>query len=579
MIGSAPGRGFGEVHPGDRLGRYEILLAVAQGGMARVWAAKQHGQRGFSKVVAIKTILPNLAEDETFERMFLDEARVAAGVHHPNVCEIFDLGEEDGVLYLAMEWVEGESLARVLKPGTGVEGALPQRLNARLAAKIIAEACGGLHAAHELTDDHGQRLDVVHRDVSPQNILVGSNGSVKVMDFGVAKALGMSTETTSAGQIKGKAPYMSPEQAGGQKIDRRSDVFALGICLYEATTGKRPFSAPGGNQIQIIKQILSGQFEPPSAHVPGYPQELEQIILKAMAMDPFHRFATADRMKTALEEWLARSGPVITQTHIGAELQARVGHIVSERQEHIKHLMRQSLARVASSPRDSFQSVGDQSASVPSFIRNVAPTSTSGAELSQSAISTPRKRPSAMGTVFMGVGIGLGAFLLIGGLGFGGWYLLGGSKGSPEPVAAATVAPPPVAAPPAASQKAEPVPLKANVEYITVRTMPADGVSLEFEGSVLKPGVNRVPRPLPGSTRKLIARADGYEEQTLNLDSETPSTVDLVLSAKAAPTKAEEPAAAPAATHEERAKPAAKPEKPAEKPKPAPVDIPDNPFD
>lgn len=579
MIGSAPGRGFGEVHPGDRLGRYEILLAVAQGGMARVWAAKQHGQRGFSKVVAIKTILPNLAEDETFERMFLDEARVAAGVHHPNVCEIFDLGEEDGVLYLAMEWVEGESLARLLKPGTGVEGALPQRLNARLAAKIIAEACGGLHAAHELTDDHGHRLDVVHRDVSPQNILVGSNGSVKVMDFGVAKALGMSTETTSAGQIKGKAPYMSPEQAGGRKVDRRSDVFALGICLYEATTGKRPFAAPGGNQIQIIKQILSGQFEPPSAHVPGYPQELEQIILKAMAMDPFQRFATADRMKTALEEWLARSGPVITQTHIGAELQARVGHIVSERQEHIKHLMRQSLARVAASPRDSFQSVGDQSASVPSFIRNVAPTSTSGAELSQGAISAPRKRPSAMGTVFMGVGIGLGAFLLIGGLGFGGWYLLGGSKATPDPVAATTAAPPP-APQPALSQKTPAAPLKANVEYITVRTVPAEGVSLEFEGSVLKPGVNRVPRPLPGSTRKLIARADGYEDQTLNLDSETPSTVDLVLSAKvAAAPKPEEPAPAPAPTPEERSEPAAKAEKPPEKPKPTPVDIPDNPFE
>ncbi|MCA9627623.1 MAG: protein kinase, partial [Myxococcales bacterium] len=405
------------------------------------------------------------------------------------------------------------------------------------------------------------------------------NGSVKVMDFGVAKALGMSTETTSAGQIKGKAPYMSPEQAGGRKVDRRSDVFALGICLYEATTGKRPFSAPGGNQIQIIKQILSGQFEPPSAHVPGYPQELEQIILKAMAMDPFQRFSTADRMKTALEEWLARSGPVITQTQVGAELQSRVGHIVSERQEHIKHLMRQSLARVTASPRDSFQSVGDQSASVPSFIRNVAPTSTSGAELSQGAISAPRKRPSAMGTVFMGVGIGLGAFLLIGGLGFGGWYLLGGPK-PPEPVAATTVAPPPPAAPPAtqSSAGAEPAPMKANVEYITVRTVPADGVSLEFEGSVLKPGINRVPRPLPGTTRKLIARADGYEEQTLNLDSETPSTVDLVLSAKAAP-KAE-PEQPPAAAHEERAtKPAPKQEKPAEKPKPTPVDIPDNPFD
>lgn len=554
--------------------------------MARVWAAKQHGQRGFSKVVAIKTILPNLAEDETFERMFLDEARVASGVHHPNVCEIFDLGEEEGVLYLAMEWVEGESLARLLKPGSGVEGALPQRLNARLAAKIIAEACGGLHAAHELTDDHGDRLDVVHRDVSPQNILVATNGAVKVMDFGVAKALGMSTETTSAGQIKGKAPYMSPEQAGGQRVDRRSDVFALGICLYEATTGKRPFTAPGGNQIQIVKQILSGRFEPPSAHVPGYPRELEAIVLKAMAMDPFQRFATADRMKTALEEWLAGSGPVITQTQIGAELQNRVGHIVSERQEHIKHLMRQSLARVANSPRDTFPTVNEQSASVPSFIRNVAPQAGTDSGASSQHMHAQGKRPGAFGTVLMGIGIGLGAFLLIGGLGVGGWFLLGGSKSAEQPIAATPQAVAPSAAQSGAAPTT-PAPSQAEVEYITIRTVPAEGVTLELGGSALKPGANRVPKPLPGTTRRLIVRAEGYEEQVVNLEPETPSVIDVVLNAKtaekasdapAATKPAEKPQEKPAEKPQER--PAEKPpEKPVEKPKPTPVDVPDNPFE
>src|SRR5690606_10938341 len=186
---------------------------------------------------------PTLSSDPTFEAMFLDEARVAASVHHPNVCQIFDLGEDAGVLYLAMEWVNGESLARILKPpaksGSGKRE--PERLNARIAARIIADAAAGLHAAHELADESGQHLGVVHRDVSPQNILVSLTGNVKVTDFGVAKALGMNHEATAAGQVKGKAAYMSPEQATGGEIDRRSDIFALGIVLYEITTGQRPF--------------------------------------------------------------------------------------------------------------------------------------------------------------------------------------------------------------------------------------------------------------------------------------------------------------------------------------------------
>src|SRR5262245_47521347 len=161
--------------------------------MARVWAARQQGQRGFSKIVAIKTILPALASDPEFEAMFLDEARVAAGVHHPSVCEIFDLGEEQGVLYLAMEWVNGESLARVLKAGPPAAAGGPGtalRLGPRIAGRIVADACGGLHAAHELCDDTGNRLNVVHRDVSPQNILLSIDGTLKITDFGVAKALG-----------------------------------------------------------------------------------------------------------------------------------------------------------------------------------------------------------------------------------------------------------------------------------------------------------------------------------------------------------------------------------------------------
>src|SRR5262245_41393723 len=169
----------GELRPGTRLGRYELLLPIAQGGMARVWAARQHGHRGFSKVVAIKTILPELASDPTFEAMFLDEARLASAVHHPNVCEIFDLGEESGTLYIAMAGVNGDSLSRILKPPTGTgEKPVAIRLNPFIAGRIVADAAKGLHAAHELHDENGHPLEVVHRDVSPQNILVSITGAV-----------------------------------------------------------------------------------------------------------------------------------------------------------------------------------------------------------------------------------------------------------------------------------------------------------------------------------------------------------------------------------------------------------------
>src|SRR5262245_36391967 len=223
--------------PGMVLGRYELLVPVAQGGMATVWAARLKGSRGFQKTVAIKTMLPNLSDDPQFEQMFLNEASLASRVHHPNVAEILDLGEQDDVLYLVMEWVEGESVSVLMRTLKRSGAYLPLRF----ALRIARQACAGLHAAHEMRDDADQLLDLVHRDVSPQNVLVSYDGIVKLVDFGVAKALGRAGGETIAGQLKGKAAYMSPEQAKGARVDRRTDVFAMGIVLYKMTTGKHPF--------------------------------------------------------------------------------------------------------------------------------------------------------------------------------------------------------------------------------------------------------------------------------------------------------------------------------------------------
>jgi len=221
---------------GQVLGRYELLLPIAKGGMASVWAARLRGTRGFQKMVAIKTMLPGLVDDAHFEQMFLDEARLASQVRHPHVIEILDLGEVDHILFLVMEWVDGEPLNIIMKYAA-TRGGIPLAI----AVSITAQVCRGLHAAHELRDQDGTLFGLVHRDVSPQNVLLTYDGVVKLVDFGVAKATSRASNETEAGQLKGKIAYMSPEQLRGERIDRRTDVFAVGILLYIMTTGTHPF--------------------------------------------------------------------------------------------------------------------------------------------------------------------------------------------------------------------------------------------------------------------------------------------------------------------------------------------------
>src|SRR5262245_33885001 len=231
---------IGTLSAGSALGRYELLLPVAQGGMATVWAARMKGTRGVAKIVAVKTMLPALSNDPRFESMFLSEATIASRIKHPNVCEIFDLGEEDKVLYLVMEWIDGESLVTLMGDCHRQGRPVP----AMVAARIVLDAARGLHAAHELRDESGALVGVVHRDVSPHNILVTYDGLVKIVDFGVAKAFARSDQqATVAGHLKGKALFMAPEQALCDELDRRADVFALGIVLYQLVTGTNPFRA------------------------------------------------------------------------------------------------------------------------------------------------------------------------------------------------------------------------------------------------------------------------------------------------------------------------------------------------
>jgi serine/threonine-protein kinase len=294
------------------LQRYHLLRKIATGGMAEVYLAEQTGAGGFKKRVAIKKILPSFAEDQKFVEMFLDEARLAAMFHHPNLIQIYELGEMDGLLCLVMEYVRGLSLSALVKRA---HAAGQPRVSPELAARIMAQACDGLQYAHDFADpDSGQPLKLVHRDVSPQNILVSTEGIVKVMDFGIAKAAGQ-IHHTNTGTLKGKLSYMPPEQLNGRPLDRRADVWALGVVLYELLAGRRPFV--GDSEASILRAILMEPLPPLGKLVPDLPAELVAVVDGALTRDLERRTGTAGEMARGLEDWL-QTRPRTGQAEVGA---------------------------------------------------------------------------------------------------------------------------------------------------------------------------------------------------------------------------------------------------------------------
>jgi eukaryotic-like serine/threonine-protein kinase len=295
--------------------------------MAQVWAARPDWA-SYARTVALKLIRQDLAADEEYARMFVDEATIAASIRHPNVCETYELGRDDGVLFMAIEWVAGDSLAGILHREQGLDPISPA-----LAARIVADVCAGLHAAHEAVGSDGRVLGVVHRDVSPQNILLGMQGQVKVGDFGIAKADHQLHSRTRTGEIKGKFAYIAPEQIGGRNIDRRVDIFALGCVLYVATVGLRPF----GGGPHAMSKILSGEYKRPSSLVDAYPPELERIVARCLQKSPDERYPTADGLRTDLEHWLLSCGAAVGPKEIAT--------LVSQRLEPTKRRVVEALMR------------------------------------------------------------------------------------------------------------------------------------------------------------------------------------------------------------------------------------------
>jgi eukaryotic-like serine/threonine-protein kinase len=314
------------VRPLRAVGRYLLFGELAAGGMASVHLGRLVGPVGFSRTVAIKRLHPELARDPEGVSAFLDEARLTARVHHPNVVQTIDVVELPGELFLVMEYVRGETLTRLLR-ATSTQGG---RIPLRIATAILTNTLYGLHAAHEAKNERGQPLGIVHRDVSPQNIIVGTDGVARVLDFGVAKAIGR-VQSTSQGQVKGKLAYMPPEQISAGQLDRRSDIYAAAVVLWETLCAHRLFE--GDAQGVIIGKILRGEFDSPRKHLPDLPASLEAVVMKGLAHDPEQRYATALDMATDLE----RHG-VASPREVGEWVEAMAGEMLAKRASLIEEI-------------------------------------------------------------------------------------------------------------------------------------------------------------------------------------------------------------------------------------------------
>jgi serine/threonine-protein kinase len=307
----------GDGPPSDRadvIGDYHVLKSLATGGMGEILLASKRGPAGFEKLVVIKRLLPHLAADARFVEMLLREAKLVARLSHPNICAVHDLGRVEGQFYIAMEYLEGLPLSLILTQAA----AIGRRLDPCLVVGLFSQACEGLHHAHQATDDRGQPLELVHRDVSPSNLMVTTSGVVKVLDFGIAKAqrVGGATRTDAP---KGKLPYMSPEQLQAERLDRRSDIFSLGAVLFEALTLERLFRRP--TEYLTYRAIRKDPIPPVSSLRPDVPAPLAAAIERALARDRSQRFATAHDLEHALREGVASLGPPWTAKQISRYLQ------------------------------------------------------------------------------------------------------------------------------------------------------------------------------------------------------------------------------------------------------------------
>jgi len=316
---------------GTRFGKYSLLNRIAVGGMAEVFLARQEGLEGFEKTICIKRIRPHLSSQPNFVRMFLNEAKLAAQLNHPNIVQIYDLGRVNDSYFIAMEYISGRDMSRIIPKAEKAGIPFPMIYALRIASNV----CEGLYFAHTKTDAYGNPLNIVHRDITPENILVSFSGTVKIVDFGIAKA-NTQLEQTRAGEIKGKLSYMSPEQCMGHPLDARSDIFSFGSVIYEWVTGYKLFT--GENEMAILKSIIDGKIYPPSYFKEDVPEAVERILMKALDKNKEKRYQSAWEMQFDIDTYLASSEFTPSNIHLSNFLKQIFGDEIEREKELIlKH--------------------------------------------------------------------------------------------------------------------------------------------------------------------------------------------------------------------------------------------------
>jgi len=473
-----------------RIGRFELVCALGQGGMATVYVGQTSGLAGFEKLAAIKVIHPHLVQERQFVHMFLDEARIAAQILHPNVAAVHDVGEEEGLLYMAGELVRGQSL-KVLLRRSRAEG-LP--LTEAMAAHIGAKICAGLHAAHELTDSAGRPLGLVHRDVSPQNVLVSYAGFVKLIDFGVAQAKGRLSHTET-GTIKGKMGYVSPEQLQTKSLDRRSDLFSAGVVLYEMVTGRHPF--PGRTAVERLGRIARGQVVPPRKVEPRLSPEMERIILKALSRDRDQRYQTAEEMGEELNAFARQRDASVGPQQLARTMKYLFSADIAEQDRLLRGFRERGETGERSAAEDGKMPSGEGHAWTASGTRAAIP-SRRRRWLKATVASASAAAAIAAGLVALAMFSKDGAAV-------------------PRPVASAGIAAPDEAAPTTwegvSEKEADPT---VRAVRLSFDLTPSDAL-IVLDGSRVVAGVGEILLPADGRRHLITCKAAGHRPETIEV--------------------------------------------------------------
>lgn len=523
----------GTTFPGG-FGRYQLLEKIAAGGMAEVFKARMRGEEGFEKIVAIKRILPHMADNDDFITMFVDEAKLAAQLTHNNIIHIYDLGKVDAYHYIAMEYVDGKDLRSILKQGNERGYPLPPELAILVASKIA----NALDYAHRRMGMDGKELNLVHRDVSPQNILISFEGDIKLCDFGIAKAA-TKVSQTQTGALKGKLQYMSPEQAWGKKIDRRTDIFSLGIVLFEMLSGERLFT--GDTDLTILEQVRDAKVVAPSTKNPDVPKKLDQVVLKALAKNPQDRYQNASEFEkellSILYSYQPTPGPADLAIYMHRLLEAQpvasdeaidAAFAKAERegpgpQEPTKKGKGLVISKKAPAP---------EKAREPEPVRQ--PERPIVTEVSRPALSMGTEPPKSRTGLF----VGIGAVAVVGVVAV---VLLKGKGGTPA--AQPTPAPVPTEATAGTPSTEAPGPTATPVKVVDPKAVEAEAKRILEERAKLAPTAAAAPATVPtkpGAAPPVAPTAVSFAPKATIAPPVAPTAPPA-----AAPTKAPEPTATP----------------------------------